>query len=322
MSPDGSKNQQSLIVKFVYGGRGGLSFKITPMMVILGIVLTAGAVRLTVYGLGRYQASQRARIAELEEQNQRLQSFIAEKEREKNQMVALADARSKELWKELENRDRQLEQLWDLVGSKPAVSSRRRSLEGSRGGRRDSLAVKLRYRELYSELDDREGELRQLEVAAVGYHREQLRQARLARLNATPSIWPSEGRFSSGFGSRYHPIYGYSKFHNGVDITAPWGTPIRATAAGKVVAAEYQSGYGNAVEIEHTKQLKTLYGHCSSFAVSEGEMVQKGQIIAYVGSTGLSTGPHVHYEVSIDGKQVDPVPYMDKKDLTASAANN
>ena len=157
----------------------------------------------------------------------------------------------------------------------------------------------------------------------VGFScREQVRRARLARLNATPSLWPADGRFSSGFGSRYHPIYGYSKFHNGVDITAPWGTPIRATAAGKVVSADYQSGYGNAVELEHTKHLKTLYGHCSSFAVSKGEMVEKGQVIAYVGSTGLSTGPHVHYEVSIDGKQVDPVPYMGKKDLTTSAANN
>jgi murein DD-endopeptidase MepM/ murein hydrolase activator NlpD len=120
-------------------------------------------------------------------------------------------------------------------------------------------------------------------------------------------IQPVSGHIGSGFGMRNHPIQQVYKMHSGVDIGAPYGTPIHAGGDGLVVLASWNGGYGKAVMIDHGGGVMTLYGHCSSFAVSVGDIVRAGQTIAYVGSTGLSTGPHVHFEVRVDGKPVDPM---------------
>ncbi len=119
-------------------------------------------------------------------------------------------------------------------------------------------------------------------------------------------IMPTNGRFSSGFGMRRHPILGYSRMHTGQDIGAKHGTPIVAAAPGKVISASYSRGYGNMVVIDHGGGVSTLYGHCSRLFVKRGENVKQGQKIAAVGSTGLSTGPHLHFEVRIKGKPVNP----------------
>jgi len=121
---------------------------------------------------------------------------------------------------------------------------------------------------------------------------------------------PAPGPIVSGFGYRQNPIGGGSGFHSGVDIAAPFGTPIRACKAGKVVIASWQGGYGNAVVLDHGGGMGTLYGHQSSMAVSVGQTVSSGQVIGYVGSTGNSTGPHLHFEVRLGGTPVDPVPYL------------
>lgn len=321
VQPSQRLRKKSLVLKLMIGGRG-LSLRLSPVILLLvlavGWAFWAGWQR----ELARREAEHRARIAELEEQNKRLETFIARKEREKNQMLALAEARSSELWDEIETRDRQIEQLWKTVGKAPAAApapTRRKSLSGSRSGALHPLEVKLKYRELYSRLRN-DGELHQLKVAADDYREEKERKRQLALLNAKPSIWPCHGLLSSGFGYRVHPVYGYSRFHSGADITAPYGVPIRATAAGRVVTSAYMGGYGNAIEIDHGNGLRTLYGHCSSLAVGQGAFVKKGQTIAYVGSTGVSTGPHVHYEVHKNGTPIDPSPYLVEKDLESALA--
>ncbi|WP_448585386.1 M23 family metallopeptidase [Thermaurantiacus sp.] len=118
---------------------------------------------------------------------------------------------------------------------------------------------------------------------------------------------PVDGaRLSSGFGMRFHPILGYSRMHQGLDFAAPTGTPVLASAAGRVVMAGWGGGYGNLVEIDHGRGMRTRYAHLSRIRVKPGQQVGQGATIGAVGSTGLSTGPHLHYEVWVNGKPVNP----------------
>ncbi len=126
-----------------------------------------------------------------------------------------------------------------------------------------------------------------------------------------PSRMPFEGvALTSGFGVRWHPVLGGRRQHKGVDLSAPAGTPIYATADGVVGKAEWFSSYGLYVQLEHGGNLETRYGHMSRLNVFAGQKVHKGELIGYVGSTGRSTGPHLHYEVRIAGEAVNPIPYM------------
>jgi murein DD-endopeptidase MepM/ murein hydrolase activator NlpD len=118
--------------------------------------------------------------------------------------------------------------------------------------------------------------------------------------------FPSDAPTSSPFGWRMHPVLGYRRFHAGQDFAASYGSTIRAADSGRVIVAGWYGGYGNAVIIDHGKGITTLYGHSSQLFVSEGQNVQRGQAIAAVGSTGLSTGPHLHFEVRRDGTPTDP----------------
>lgn len=123
---------------------------------------------------------------------------------------------------------------------------------------------------------------------------------------------PNDGELSSNFGWRIHPIWGYERFHAGVDFAADYGGKILAADTGIVILADWYGGYGNTVVINHGGGLSTLYGHASQLLVSEGQLVKQGDVIAAVGSTGLSTGPHLHFEVREDGNPVDPMKYLVK----------
>lgn len=122
--------------------------------------------------------------------------------------------------------------------------------------------------------------------------------------------WPCSGLITSPFGYRTHPIFGTTIFHAGIDIGVDYGTPIHAADSGVVVYSGWISGYGNAVIIDHGGGVSTLYGHNQSLAVSEGQSVSKGSVIAYAGSTGNSTGPHCHFEVDVNGSPVNPMGYL------------
>jgi murein DD-endopeptidase MepM/ murein hydrolase activator NlpD len=125
-------------------------------------------------------------------------------------------------------------------------------------------------------------------------------------------IWPLPGysSISSGFGPRTSPTAGASSYHKGIDIPAPVGTPIVAAIAGTVITSTYGSSEGNYVQIDHGNGVVTQYMHCSSLAVSVGQTVQQSQVIAYVGSTGVSTGAHLHFGVIINGTKYNPLQYV------------
>jgi murein DD-endopeptidase MepM/ murein hydrolase activator NlpD len=140
---------------------------------------------------------------------------------------------------------------------------------------------------------------------------EQDRNELAARLAARPSIMPSSGYLSSLFGTRHHPVLGVTRDHRGVDIAAPTGRPILAPAEGTVrFAGNKEGGFGYTVEIDHGYGYLTRFAHASRLLVNPGERVQRGQVIALVGATGRTTGPHLHYEVEVHGRRVDPVPFM------------
>jgi len=125
-----------------------------------------------------------------------------------------------------------------------------------------------------------------------------------------PSLWPVEGRVGSGFGSRQDPINGEGAFHSGIDIDAPYGTPVRATADGEVTGTIMGAGYGRQIVLDHGHDVLTLYGHLSAVAVLAGQHVTRGQIIGYVGQSGRATGPHLHYEVRVHHVPVNPHKYL------------
>jgi murein DD-endopeptidase MepM/ murein hydrolase activator NlpD len=135
-------------------------------------------------------------------------------------------------------------------------------------------------------------------------------ERRAALAAATPSIWPAIGWLSAQFGSREDPIEGGAEYHTGIDISLSTGEPVYATAAGAIESAANSGAYGNLVVIDHGYGLKTRYAHLSAFAVAAGDHVERGRIIGYVGTTGRTTGPHLHYELLVNGQLTDPLRLM------------
>jgi len=146
----------------------------------------------------------------------------------------------------------------------------------------------------------------------------QLGQQYRVRYAFTPSIWPVFGNILSDFGWRIHPVTGTARLHKGVDIPSWTGAPIKSAADGLIVYAGWSSGFGNVVVIDHNFGFRTIYAHASRLLVERGDLVRKGQVIAQVGTTGLSTGPHVHYEVRRWKQPVQPRRYLDLDMFTAS----
>jgi len=136
-------------------------------------------------------------------------------------------------------------------------------------------------------------------------------QYQVQRLAAMPSIMPTTGFLASRFSSiRYHPILHENRPHEGIDIAAPYGTEVVAPASGRVVKVGWENGYGLSVLIDHGYGIETLYAHLSRAGVSVGQVVKRGDRLAWVGSTGLSIGPHLHYEVRVNGRPTDPLRYV------------
>ena len=178
--------------------------------------------------------------------------------------------------------------------------ARENALAGTRADRREHLASVQQQKEEYlHEVNSL------LAVSASLASRIQTSQSSSTVVqSASGFVWPASGPVTSGFGWRW------GRMHEGIDIAVPTGTPVVASASGQVIVAGWMGGYGNLVVIDHGGGIATAYGHNSSFAVGAGSTVSQGQTIAYAGSTGNSTGPHLHFEVRVNGSPVDPLGYL------------
>lgn len=154
-------------------------------------------------------------------------------------------------------------------------------------------------------------EQKRIQALIQSRERQQNNDGTLGSYSGGSMVWPTPSTryVTSVYGWRTHPVLGNRRFHNGIDIGAAQGANILAANSGTVIFSGVNGGYGNCLIIDHGGGIKTLYGHCSKLLVSNGEKVSAGQLIAYVGSTGLSTGPHLHYEIYVNGSTVDPMSY-------------
>ena len=141
---------------------------------------------------------------------------------------------------------------------------------------------------------------------------------REALAQATPTMWPADGWLSGSYGYRIDPFTGERDFHSGVDISTRRGQPVYAAATGRVASAERSGAYGNLIHIDHGFDLSTRYGHLSAFAVEPGATVERGDVIGYAGATGRATGHHVHYEVLVDGRTINPARLLSDRGSTTA----
>ena len=235
-----------------------------------------------------------SRLAAVEAERDRLAENSASME------ASLADLREK-----LDRFERRTEKLAALAGlDLPSVQSGGQGV----GTGIENLAPKAKADVLAAEaeaLQDRSDLVeRRLETVERAIH------SQSERLAHVPSIFPVRGLIGAGFGWRRDPFTGLRQFHRGIDISAPEGTPVRAPADGIVVKTERNGGYGKVLYISHGNGIVTRYGHLSAYRVRPGQKVHRGDVIALVGNTGRSTAPHLHYEVLVGGKQVDPMRYI------------
>ncbi|MDQ3474121.1 MAG: peptidoglycan DD-metalloendopeptidase family protein [Acidobacteriota bacterium] len=229
---------------------------------------------------GFYGLTQQALHLRVETENRRLRSENERQQRELNK---------------LSNRVEAVEDTSRKLAEKSGVIAANTATPGSGGPaipvESESLA------ELESKMNRIEQDLRRYETEIGNSH--------------TPSIWPVAGTLESGFGGRRNPFGGSSyEFHSGQDIDAEWGAPVIAGANGTVTFSGWQNGYGQLVVIDHGRGLTTRYGHLSAIAASVGQLIQRGEFLGQVGSTGRSTGPHLHYEVRINDQPVNPLQYL------------
>lgn len=260
-------------------------------LAVLGIV---GGLAASAPLLGLWAGQLSGQLAEVKEERDRLA------ERAEDVEATLADLRRK-----VDQFERRTEKMASLAGlSMPSLS------QGGLGQSNGiaSMAPALRADVLKGEaedLSDRSALLeRRLDVV------ERALAERSERLARVPSLLPVPGLIGGGFGWRRDPFTGSRQFHRGVDVSAPPGTPVFAPADGIVLAAQRESGYGNVLTISHGDGMVTRYGHLSGFKVRPGQGVKRGDTVATVGNTGRSTGPHLHYEVLLEGRQVDPMAYV------------
>jgi murein DD-endopeptidase MepM/ murein hydrolase activator NlpD len=232
---------------------------------------------------GFYGLAQQARHLQTESENARLR---AENERQRVQ---------------LEKLNTRVEAVEDasrhLVELKSGVTEEGQSPVGGKGG------PALPFDEITVNLIELKAKFLEQELHAY--------EAVLKERAVVPNIWPVKGSLDSGFGGRRNPFGGSSyEYHEGQDIEAPLGTPVSATANGTVLCAGWQNGYGQVVYIDHGNGISTRYGHLSQINVTVGQTVSRGEVIALSGSTGRSTGPHLHYEVRINNEPVNPLNYL------------
>ena len=294
-----------MLVPHGAGASRGVEVSQTFVKAVLGI---GGVVALTFLVLGLAAVSRGVNITHgraLENENRLLADEI---QRMRERMAVVQDTLAR-----FGEREQELRLLAGLNPTDPAVQ------KGGIGGpagtwsERDSLAaLGSNGRQALAARLDADALARRANILvhslSEAYDSLSKHQAQLA---ATPSIMPTKGWLTSAFAKeRIHPILHLARPHEGIDVTAPMGAEIEAPAAGTITDVRWQEGYGNLLTLDHGFGLVTRYAHCSKIFVARGQRVKRGQKIALIGSTGLSTGPHLHYEVWVNGHPVDPMKYV------------
>ncbi|MCR5177130.1 MAG: peptidoglycan DD-metalloendopeptidase family protein [Anaerovibrio sp.] len=275
-----------------------LWIKVAAASVFTVLLLLAGAFSYSVYSSYslRNEASQ---IEKLREANSQQQEQLLELSKKANDLQNEIE--------QLGQVEKEVRQLSGIADEVPVDNSDDVKHDGQ-GGPIKKLAVQdvsFALDDVEQRVNNRRASLLKLRDMLREQHKIVSYQESAAA--ATPSIWPASGDVSSPYGLRWNG----SDFHPGIDIANDIGTPIMAAADGVVTVAGWNSGgYGNMVDIDHGNGIMTRYGHAQQVVVSAGQTVKKGQIIAYMGSTGYSTGPHLHYEVRVNGQAVNPAAYM------------
>ncbi len=263
----------------IFFGYEQFSFTFPSWALRLGVALAfLGLVGLVGLGLSLWSLTEnallKARVAHLKSENQKLRGALSQ-----------VEAKVKEAFQ----REQELRLALGITPKPPGYT---RLPIGGPGVPKDWQVERL-------------VRLAQAEAEGMRYLKEVL-EHKLELARSLPSLMPARGVITSGFGWRRDPVYGDWRFHAGLDIAAPPGTPIVAAADGVVVSAGWHQGYGKVVEISHGHGIATFYAHCSRIAVRVGQRVRRGQIIAYIGATGKTTGPHLHYEVRVNGVPQNP----------------
>lgn len=279
-------------------------YRVKPLHIILFLLAFYCLYSLVFAGFNKKTAVQKEEIKKLSVTVQKHTSEVKRLKKENAEAAELLSKQDKEFSRKLTELQKQDNEIRRMVGLKPKTLQKT-SIKASRGGK-NIAELKRRSEDLHQDFALTQEEVKKLKVAVVKYKKNERRKEILATLESTPTDLPLYGSITSGYGWRSHPFGWGSEFHNGIDVSAGYGTAIHATARGKVSHSGYYGGYGYTIIIDHGNGWQTLYGHCSRLAVSEGEHVKKGQVVAYVGSTGASTGPHVHYSVYRNGKVVNP----------------
>ena len=265
------------------------TIKYGATVICAGILLFVGAFGYSTYNASLLQKDQ-TELQELRQVNTLQQTQILQLSQKAN---ALQEDMNK--LNDLENEIRQIASMEGTETSRSGFS--RAAAHNGQGGPGITPDVKI-----IGETLDNLSQSMQVRKQSLENLKDMV-ASKQAQLAVTPSIWPASGEVSSRYGLRWNG----SDFHPGIDIANDVGTPILATANGVVVAGGWNSGgYGYLVDIDHGNGIVTRYAHNARLAVSVGETVKKGQVIAYMGNTGFSTGPHVHYEVIVNGKAVNP----------------
>ncbi len=232
-------------------------------------------------------------------QHKQIQSFAEEINSLKNRLLALNDFEKKiRLIANLEHTESR-DNLFGVGGSIPGDLDPKLELEEKHNGL---------IREMHNQVGQIDTAANVQEDSFEALIKSLDEQKNL--LSCTPAIWPAQGLLTSTFGSRKSPFTGMSEFHKGLDIAAGTGTPVIAPADGKITFADTKGGYGKLMMIQHGYGLVTCYGHLSEFLKNVGDTVKRGEQVALMGNTGRSTGPHVHYEVHLNGVPVNPENYI------------
>ncbi|OLE55429.1 MAG: hypothetical protein AUG51_02930 [Acidobacteria bacterium 13_1_20CM_3_53_8] len=235
---------------------------------------------------GFYGLTQQAMHLRIERENERLR---VENERQKQQLNQL-----NQRVEAVEDQSRRFAEMSGVAHEEQHQSQQQTNTHGSGGPAWPMDSI--------TEIETKAAQLE---------HDLQIYEARLRERDVTPNIWPVTGNLTDSFGGRHNPFGGFSyEFHTGQDIATAWGTSVVATANGTVIFAGCQSGYGQVVVIDHGGGLTTRYGHLSHIDVVQGQTITRGEQVGCVGSTGRSTGPHLHYEVRINDEPVDPWEYL------------